>query len=314
MPVNVNQFKALAIAVNSDLARSGTKGFPRSSLNPLLLALSANPVDLDAVYDAMAGISRSRRTKYQTALNYVLQNLALQQTHMPNGFSWMQHNVGGMKKFDGNGPGIKKAALWLRQNNVRMVISIERSGARLTKTTIKGVPGMEWRGSFLADWHAPSVDHLLAYCRTVQTALQKGAVATHCWGGTGRTGCFLAAYAIFSGKCQTASAALPYVRRNYNVHSVEMKAQYNALARLADHLKRGRSLPHDSPSLDHAGGHWHGGHKDDGIGADPGHMIGTGPFMPSVYKQTKKMISKDGIADSSPPYITTASSALAQKV
>ena len=202
------------------------------------------------------------------------------------------------------------AALWLYQNNVGSVISIEKDNADKTRDVIELFPGFKWYSCFLDDWHAPSVDHLWAYCQQVKELAGTYNVATHCWGGTGRTGCFLAAYLLYDGHADSAQAALKMVREDYNTHSVEMMAQYNALARFSDILGNQPSLPCfvDEVEPYFAGGHWHGGHGEDGMAEfDPGHagekaFNGRYPDYKDIIEGI--IVSADGWGFTRDPYLT----------
>ena len=84
----------------------------------------------------------------------------------PIGFAWLGPTdgapVAGMGRFADNADP-RLAALWLHQEGVRTVISIEKDGAEIAKEAFESESaGTRWYGSFLADWHAPSVEHLLS--------------------------------------------------------------------------------------------------------------------------------------------------------
>ena len=288
----------------------------RSSLEALIEVLEiAHPNQASAIniLEKTMALPASKLKRYRIPLTYLLQNLNETGTQ-PKDFNWLTNNqVGGMYKFNAaqnktNGS-LGLAVLWLFKHGVRTVISIEKGGATETKAAVESFPDMQWTSCFLADWHAPSVDHLKAYYATVSTNLMRGGVVTHCWGGTGRTGCFLASFLLSSRHSATAQAAFTNIRTMYNAHSVEMKAQYNALARLSDSLGNNASIAYDDPLINHAGGHWHHGHKDDGLDADPGHA-GTG----ATGVDARAMISISGVARSSSPYLTHNANTTAQAV
>lgn len=284
----------------------------RSSLKALYKVLdTAHPgqANADDVLNAFKNINSRKKLRYQSALHYLLTNLGGE--IQPQGFSWLTPAVGGMSKFDSN-PQPLNAALWLYKNRVRTVISIEKNGAAITRAATREVfPRFEWYSCFLADWHAPSVKQLVRYCEKVQERLVIGRVATHCWGGTGRTGCFLAAYLIFNGDATSAQQAFTMVRNQYNQHSVEMKAQYNVLARLSDHMGNPPSLDYDDPGVDHAQGHWHAGHMNDGINQDPGHVGNGGAGGVAVFKT---LVAAAGAGKSHTPYVTSNPNSHAQVV
>ncbi|MFA0813289.1 phosphatase domain-containing putative toxin [Microbulbifer epialgicus] len=284
----------------------------RSSLSPLYTVLRNAGTGQASIADILGAIrpmSATKKSKYRNALNYLLINLVGEM--QPQNFSWMSPGIGGMSKFDSN-PDLDKAGLWLYKKNVRTVITIESSGAAATKNATYGTfPDFKWFSCFLADWHAPSVKQLVRYCETVQERYGYGAVATHCWGGTGRTGCFLAAWSLFTRSSKTAQEALKKVRRQYNTHSVEMKAQYNTLARFSDHLGYAASKTYDDITLDHAGGHWHPAKQNYGINQDPGHAGSGGGTGDAVFK---KLVGQHGVANSQSPYVTDSPTAHVQVV
>ena len=299
-------FKQRVNIANSSFTES------RSSLGPLYTVLrnaGSGQAALADILTTIRGMSASKRSKYSNALHYLLTSLGGE--IQPQNFSWMSPGIGGMSKFDSN-PNLDKAGLWLYKNNVRTVITIERNGAAATKNATAGTfPNFKWYSCFLADWHAPSVKQLVRYCETVSERYGYGAIATHCWGGTGRTGCFLAAWSLFTGSSKSAQEALKKVRTQYNTHSVEMKAQYNTLARFADHLNYPASKTYDDSTLDHAGGHWHQAKQNYGINQDPGHAGSGGGTGNAVFKT---LVGQHGTANSQTPYVTESPTARAQVV
>ena len=66
----------------------------------------------------------------------------------------------------------------------------------------------------------------------------KGAVAVHCWGGTGRTGCFLAAYVIYLGriydKKMSSEEVINFVRSKYRDNAIETAEQRKVLKDFVD--------------------------------------------------------------------------------
>ncbi|MCC2525564.1 hypothetical protein LJX77_26045 [Vibrio coralliilyticus] len=206
----------------------------------------------------------------------------------------------GMSIFSQNSD-LFSSSLWLYRNDFRTIISIENYEVNETiRVTSKMLSDFKWYGSFLDDWHAPSVEHLLAYCKLVDERKMYGNVVTHCWGGTGRTACFLAAYWLYSNPYATAEYAFKRVREKYSEHSVEMKAQYNVLARFGDYLCRRASMDVDSPLVNSVVGHFHPTHKNDGIASDSGHKGSV-----ATYRSTHcnlVMVSKAGVALSKGPY------------
>ena len=229
-------------------------------------------VTVTQVLDELAKLDSNVRDLYKGPIEYLLVNLS--GAVPPNDFNFMLPYLGGMSKFDLNHD-MDAAALWLYQSGVGSVISIEKEDANFTQGVIELFPDFRWLSCFLEDWHAPSVEHLLAYCQMVEILAGTYGVATHCWGGTGRTGCFLAAYLIYSKQVYSAQDALKMVREKYNTHSVELMIQYNALARFSDYLGNQPSMTCFDKDIDRfvADGHWHEGHGKDGMqDFDPGHV------------------------------------------
>ncbi|MDH5407858.1 MAG: hypothetical protein OEY00_04545 [Gammaproteobacteria bacterium] len=221
---------------------------------------------------------------------------------MPKNFKVLSKtSLAGMSRFVDNdqAPQLWAYAYWLYKQGYRTVISIEASGSGVTKRVVEGFPGMKWHSCFLADWHAPSVEHLDAYYRKVRDRLPAGKVITHCDGGTGRTGCFLAAYLLGSRQAKDAGEALKLVRENYSEHAVEMKIQYNALARYSDSLGNPAS-----PAWHEVGGvkgNWHATSGDSGLEHDPGHRGDhNGPLPGDI---NRYMIASRGYAITSPGYV-----------
>mmetsp|Transcript_11370 Transcript_11370/g.12709 ORF Transcript_11370/g.12709 Transcript_11370/m.12709 type:complete len:384 (+) Transcript_11370:144-1295(+) len=142
--------------------------------------------------------------------------------------------VFGMSKLNNN-KDMQKSAKWLAANGIKSVITIEHEDCIETYSAVYKAK-MDWYTCFLLDWHAPCVTQLHEYCRMVKALLKDGGVATHCDGGTGRTGVFLAAYLLFSGRAKNAQEAFTSIRNDYDEDAVETKAQYNALARYAEYI------------------------------------------------------------------------------
>lgn len=159
---------------------------------------------------------------------------------------------------------------WLRLNGFRTIISLEKAGAGETCDiwTELGHREFAWFESFLHDFNAPSARQLSAVVRRIEARLRKGAVAVHCGGGTGRTGCFLAAYLMRANNGWSAARAVREVRNRYNRDAVELMTQYNALARYGDAfsppVRSGRFDGADPIQFDL-------GWDQSGIRHDPGH-------------------------------------------
>ncbi|WP_416412387.1 RHS repeat-associated core domain-containing protein [Pantoea sp. App145] len=199
---------------------------------------------------------------------------------------------------------------FLKNAKIASVISLENEEfARTKKTVTKG--GLVSVEFFIKDWHAPSADHLYYY-NTMVDALSVGdrRVVTHCWGGFGRTGVFLASRLIYKGIVTNAQDALKMVRENYNKHAVEMKAQYNALARFAD--KQGLAPSMHVDKLPQALNHWDASHGEDGMAFDPGHA---GDKRKKIYKDKKgKIINHQIMLSSTGPVLEIPKSVIHKPV
>ncbi|MDE1333696.1 RHS repeat-associated core domain-containing protein [Vibrio aestuarianus] len=235
----------------------------------------------------------------------------------PNNFVELSPGIAGMSLFTAN-TDLINSINWLHTNDYRSIISIEDNQIHDTINAIDsfnkhGSGDFKWRGSFLADWHAPSVKHLSSYVRTVNELQTHGGVVTHCWGGAGRTGVFLAAKWLYDNPTQRAHDALRHIRQNYRIEAIEMKAQYNALARYSDFLKRGNSKKiSDLTPYDMAMGHWDPSYGDAGLAVDPGHNGDMSHSLP-IRELNKVMISSSGIAHAHSPYTSKKSKILAPK-
>lgn len=189
----------------------------------------------------------------------------------PNGFNWVrradggQHNFAGMSLFSVN-ENLDRKAEYLKNQGVRTVIALESNNYEASKEALNK-QGITFILFPINDWHAPSVNQLAAYNILVDEYSKTGKVATHCWGGMGRTGVFLASRLLHIGEENNAQNALLAARERYHDKSVEMKAQYNALARLSDSIGLEPSVKVSSLQI-----HWDNQHGDDGMYADPGHQ------------------------------------------
>lgn len=282
----------------------------KSSLKYLykLIRLYDNKANLKDILKAFRCISAQEKHLYNNALHFLLNFNFNFGCRPPNNFQPITPKLAGMSKFDLNkDKGL--AALWLYRNNYRTVISLEKDGASTTKKyTNKTFPNFKWYSCFLADWNAPSAEQLNSYCERVQVSMYQGGVVTHCWGGTGRTGCFLAAWLIYADFARTAEQALTLVRRHYNIHSVEMKIQYNALARFSDYLNNRPSKRFDQFITI---GKWEEKYENIGLNHDPNHAgVATGKIAKNIHH---KIVSHKGCSDGIEPYITTSPSARVQQ-
>ncbi len=187
----------------------------------------------------------------------------------PNGFAWVKGkdgeelNFAGMSLFAEN-ENIDAKAEYLAKEGIKAVVSLELADYKLTRAALNAVniDSIEFE---IPDWSSPSMNQLYEYNQLLDKYSEYN-VATHCWGGYGRTGIFLASRLIHTQEVQSAQEAMFLVREHYSEHAIEMKAQYNALARFADSY----GLP-ASVSVSSLDFHWDSEHGNDGLEFDPGH-------------------------------------------
>lgn len=216
----------------------------------------------------------------------------------PKGFQWVRRPGGGHFNFAGmeifaHNQDVNRSAEYLSSHGVRTVISLERTDYDISRAALheQGIRHIVFP---ITDWRAPSVQQLRLYNSLVDHYGKEGKVATHCWGGMGRTGVFLASRLLYLGVVTSAQDAFFAVRDLYNEHSVEMKAQYNALARYADSLGYAPSAPVSAINA-----HWDTTHENDGMTVDPGHVghetYGHGP-TPGEIAQYKDFIASVSVS------------------
>lgn len=187
----------------------------------------------------------------------------------PNGFAWVKGkdgeelNFAGMSLFAEN-ENINAKAEYLAKEGIKAVVSLELEDYKLTRAALNAVniDSIEFE---ISDWISPSMNQLYEYNQLLDKYPEYN-VATYCWGGYGRTGIFLASRLIHTQEAQSAQEAMFLVREHYSEHAIEMKAQYNALARFADSY----GLP-ASVSVSSLDFHWDSEHGNDGLEFDPGH-------------------------------------------
>ena len=187
----------------------------------------------------------------------------------PNGFTWVKGineeelNFAGMSLFSEN-ENIDMKAEYLAREGIKAVVSLELEDYELTHAALNAVniDSIEFE---IPDWTAPSLNQLYEYNQLLDEYSEYN-VATHCWGGDGRTGVFLASRLIHTKEVQSAQEAMYLIREHYSEHAIEMKTQYNALARFADSYGLPASMP--VSLLDF---HWDSEHGNDGLEFDPGH-------------------------------------------
>ena len=233
------------------------------------------------------------------------------------GFKWLESGkLAGMPEFARSGPENARAvAVKLFNSNIRTVISLESEKASLVQaSTTAASSDMEWYSSFLKDWHAPSVEQLQAFVELVDERVQEtgAGVAVHCLASHGRTGTFLAAYLIHSKVAENATEALRIIRSEYSGNAVEVKTQYNALARFSDYLGRSPSLPVNSQELlTSVKGVFASEEKidktldgDSGLIHDPGHKGDPTSHFLTEEQFNKVVVGKNGLKIYGGPYIS----------
>jgi hypothetical protein len=242
-----------------EFVRELQQGNPRfnrirtSSFLPIVDRIRQNGLqaELPFVMQFLRQTSERKRTKYRLAIADLMQaSMALERqlqprksiiddSYRPANFRWLPGcRVAGMSRFCDNEFPLA-SMWWLYNNGVRHVISIERNGYRLTRLCVAQVGlSMTWSAEFLPDYATPSVEQLRRFCETVWVNGLKGAVAVHCWGGTGRTGCFLAAYVIYLGriydKKMSSEEAINFVRSKYRDKAIETDEQRKVIKDFVD--------------------------------------------------------------------------------
>ncbi|HGN0025250.1 TPA: RHS repeat-associated core domain-containing protein [Proteus mirabilis] len=187
----------------------------------------------------------------------------------PNNFVWVKGkegeklNFAGMSLFSMNTQ-IDEKARYLAKKGIKVVVSLdtkeyEKSRQALLNLNIDSVKYP------IPDWTSPSINQLYKYNELLDKYNEYN-LATHCWGGYGRTGVFLASRLIHNQEVQSAQEAMALIRQHYSAHAIEMKVQYNALARYADSYALSPSAPLSSLNV-----HWDNKHGNDGLEFDPGH-------------------------------------------
>lgn len=140
------------------------------------------------------------------------------------GFSWViEGEVAGMPLPGGRRP-LDQDLQFLRNQGIDLLVSLTETPADPATLKQHGIEGVHIP---VVDFHAPTQDQLDHYVNTVKAATEAGRqVGTHCHGGMGRTGTFLAA--LFVSRGMDAEAAIAEIRR-LRPGSIETEAQEQAV-------------------------------------------------------------------------------------
>lgn len=154
------------------------------------------------------------------------------------GFSWVVgEQVAGMPRPGGERP-LEQDLSFLQSQKVDVLVSLTETPVDPAALKAHGIEGMHIP---VPDYHAPTQAQLDAYLAAVKAWTAEGrVVGTHCAGGLGRTGTFLAA--LFVSRGLGADAAIAEVRR-LRPGSIETKAQEEAIHELARRIGRNTEAP-----------------------------------------------------------------------
>jgi len=149
------------------------------------------------------------------------------------GFSWViGDQVAGMPR-PGGSRALEQDLQFLQDQRVDVLVSLTETPVDPVALEAHGIEAMHIP---VEDFHAPTQDQLDAYIAAVQAWTAEGrVVGTHCAGGHGRTGTFLAA--LFVARGYGADAAIALIRR-LRPGSIETAAQEEAVRELARRLGR----------------------------------------------------------------------------
>lgn len=144
------------------------------------------------------------------------------------GFSWViDDQVAGMPLPGGARP-LDQDLSFLRNQGIDVLVSLTE---KPLDPEALGRAGIEPLHFPVPDYHAPTQEQLDQYVSAVQGFTSAGRrVGTHCHGGLGRTGTFLAA--LFVARGMDAEAAIAEVRR-LRPGSIETDAQEQAVREFA---------------------------------------------------------------------------------
>ena len=145
------------------------------------------------------------------------------------GFSWViDDKLAGMARPGSRGE-LEADFAFLEDQGIELLFSltetsVDRDAAAAHAIEVVHLP--------VADFTAPSLDQLSAFVRQARGSIGEGhAVWVHCGAGKGRTGTFLAAYFVATGR--SAEQAIARIRE-LRPGSVETVEQEQAIARFAE--------------------------------------------------------------------------------
>lgn len=153
--------------------------------------------------------------------------MSLTDSAMP-GFSWViGDQIAGMPRPGGSRP-LDQDLAFLQEQRVDVLVSLTETPVDPAALEAHGIEGLHIP---VEDYHAPTQGQLDEYTKSVQGWMAEGrVVGTHCAGGHGRTGTFLAA--LFVARGWEAERAIAEVRR-LRPGSIETAAQEEAVREFA---------------------------------------------------------------------------------
>lgn len=157
--------------------------------------------------------------------------MTLMDTAAMPGFSWViGEQVAGMPRPGGSRP-LEQDLAFLQAQHVDVLVSLTETP--VDPAALEG-HGIEALHIPVEDFHAPTQGQLDQYVAAVQGWIAEGrVVGTHCAGGHGRTGTFLAA--LFVARGYEADRAIAEVRK-LRPGSIETNAQEEAVREYARRL------------------------------------------------------------------------------
>lgn len=141
-----------------------------------------------------------------------------------SGFSWViESQVAAMPRPGGRRP-LDQDLQFLRDQGVDFLVSLTETPLDPAALSRHGIESMHIP---VPDFHAPTQEQLDQYVNAVRDVTDEGRqVGTHCAGGMGRTGTFLAA--LFVSRGMDAEAAIAEIRR-LRPGSIETASQEQAV-------------------------------------------------------------------------------------
>lgn len=150
-----------------------------------------------------------------------------------SGFSWViDKQAAGMPRPGGSRP-LEQDLAYLNEQGLDVLVSLTETPINPQALQQHGIAGMHIP---VQDFHAPTQEQLDQYVGSVQGWLSEGKqVGTHCAGGKGRTGTFLAA--LFVARGMGAEEAIAEIRK-LRPGSIETKEQEEAVKEFAARQKK----------------------------------------------------------------------------